>query len=192
MKIFPIVLSIVLIAISTEKCISEYLLVEVDKTDTREPKPLPTIRQYTRLARDATANLTTFYSLVVAAGLVEYLDNEGPITAFIPNNGAFSKSPINLENLLRPENSKQLRTLVLRHIVPQKLKTEDIQEGYTWWKTVEGPGIEVTKKTSPCNFPCVWRNIRITIKSPEGRATMTRYNNKVMRNGVIHIIDGVI
>jgi len=35
MKIFPIVLSIVLIAISTEKCISEYLLVEVDKTDTR-------------------------------------------------------------------------------------------------------------------------------------------------------------
>ena len=136
--------------------------------------------------------MTTFYSLVVAAGLVEYLDNEGPITAFIPNNGAFSKSPINLDNLLKPENSKQVRTLVLRHIVPQKLKTEDIQEGYTWWKTVEGPGIEVTKKTSPCNFPCVWRNIKVTIKSPEGRATMTKYRNKVVNNGVSHVIDGVI
>ena len=156
------------------------------------PKLLPTIRQNARLTRDATNNLTTFFNLVNAAGLRDYLDKEGPITAFFPNNDAFSKSPINLENLLRPENSKRLRALVLRHIIPYKLKTEDMQEGYQWWKTVEGDGIEVTKKTSPCNFPCVWRNIKVTIKSPEGRATMTKYRNKVVSNGVAHIIDGVL
>ena len=76
--------------------------------------------------------LTTLVAAVKAAGLVDTLNAPGPITVFAPVNSAFAKIPNNtLQDLLKPENRLQLRSILAAHIVIGKEITSSwIQNNY--------------------------------------------------------------
>ncbi len=62
---------------------------------------------------------TTLVAAVAAANIEHVLVNAGPLTVFAPNNQAFQALPAGtVESLLKPENKKQLSTILTRHAAP--------------------------------------------------------------------------
>ncbi|MCC7479575.1 fasciclin domain-containing protein [bacterium] len=69
----------------------------------------------------------TLLAAAKAAGLVDTLSNGGPFTIFAPSDSAFSKLPAGtVESLLKPENREQLKSILLYHVVPGRLKAADV------------------------------------------------------------------
>ena len=67
----------------------------------------------------SSADHTTLVAAVEAAQIEHILVNAGPLTVFAPNNAAFGKLPAGtVESLLKPENKKQLSTILTRHAAP--------------------------------------------------------------------------
>src|SRR5258705_1825717 len=65
---------------------------------------------------------TTLVATVKAAGLVDTLKGQGPLTAFAPTNAAFSALPAGtVESLLKPENKAGIANEMSHHLVPRKL-----------------------------------------------------------------------
>jgi uncharacterized surface protein with fasciclin (FAS1) repeats len=120
-------------------------------------------------------SFSTLVAAVKAAGLVGTLRGDGPFTVFAPTNAAFAALPDGtVENLLKPENKDQLVAVLTYHVVPGKVMSGDLSDGMTA-ATVQGG--EVTIGT-------------------EGGVTVDGANvvqaDIEARNGVIHVIDGVI
>merc|ERR1711872_893016 len=94
----------------------------------------------------ATNSLSTLVTAVKAAGLVETLDGDGSFTVFAPNNDAFAKVPQNaLRNLLQPENVEQLRSVLLRHVLPNIRLAADIPFGTNEVLAANGEMVKITK-----------------------------------------------
>ena len=69
----------------------------------------------------AAGSFKTLVTAVKAAGLVDTLKGKGPFTVFAPTDEAFAKLPNGtLDNLLKPENKKQLVAILTYHVVPGK------------------------------------------------------------------------
>ena len=75
----------------------------------------------------ADGRLTTLAAALQAASLVETLKGEGPFTVFAPTDDAFAKLPAGtVENLLKPENLEQLKSIPLYHVVAGKVMAADV------------------------------------------------------------------
>lgn len=121
-------------------------------------------------------NFNTLVTAIKAAGLVDTLKGPGPFTVFAPTDDAFAKLPAGtLDNLLKPENKKQLTSILTYHVVPGKVMSKDIAGKRTMVKTVEGS--------------------ELTIDATSGvkvdKATVTKADIDTS-NGVIHVIDTVL
>ena len=119
---------------------------------------------------------TTLVAAVKAAGLVETLKGSGPFTVFAPSDEAFAKIPKEtLQNLLKPENKKQLQEILTYHVVAGKVMAKDVV-GLTQAKTVNGQSVEIAVA--------------------DGKVSIDGANVVAIdvecKNGVIHIIDAVI
>ncbi|GJM23060.1 MAG: hypothetical protein DHS20C15_29750 [Planctomycetota bacterium] len=70
---------------------------------------------------DTAAEAGSFGTLLAAAraaGLVDALKGDGPLTVFAPTDEAFAKLPEGtVESLLKPENKERLKTILLYHVV---------------------------------------------------------------------------
>ncbi len=77
---------------------------------------------------DTAASVGTFETLLAAAkaaGLVEALKGDGPLTVFAPTDEAFAALPEGtVESLLKPENKDQLVEILLYHVVSGKVVAE--------------------------------------------------------------------
>ena len=70
---------------------------------------------------------TTLAGALRATGLADELKEEGPFTLLAPNNAAFAALPPGvLTTLTRPENLDVLKKILRFHIIPAKLKAEDL------------------------------------------------------------------
>lgn len=59
-----------------------------------------------------------------AAGLLEELKTEGPLTLLAPSDGAFERLPRGtLDSLLKAENRSDLRAILAYHVVPAKMSS---------------------------------------------------------------------
>ena len=68
---------------------------------------------------------TTLVTAVKAGSLVDTLEGKGPFTVFAPTNEAFSALPAGtVDNLLKPENKKELDKILTYHVVPGRLDSE--------------------------------------------------------------------
>jgi uncharacterized surface protein with fasciclin (FAS1) repeats len=72
------------------------------------------------------------YSILLKAldanGLTPVLQSAGPLTIVAPTDAAFNALPPGtVENLMKPENSAQLRALLLNHIVNAAVTSANIQ-----------------------------------------------------------------
>ena len=124
----------------------------------------------------AAGSFKTLVTAVKAAGLVETLKGKGPFTVFAPTDEAFAKLPAGtVENLLKPENKKQLAAILTYHVVSGKVMSKDLAGKNTMAKSVEGGEISVgaTDGVKVDNAKVVKADIEAT-------------------NGVIHVIDAVI
>merc|ERR1712025_1095339 len=95
----------------------------------------------------AAGSFKTLVAAVKAAGLVDTLKGKGPFTVFAPTDEAFAKLPKGtLESLLKPENKKQLVSILTYHVVPGKVMAKDVKSGMV--KTASGSSfkMKVSKK----------------------------------------------
>ena len=121
-------------------------------------------------------SFNTLVSAVKAAGLVETLKGEGPLTVFAPTDEAFAKLPKGtLEDLLKPENKDKLVSILTYHVVPGKVMASDVVK-INSAKTVNGQ--ELTVKVD---------GDTVTVNSAKVIKT-----DIVCSNGVIHVIDTVV
>ena len=124
----------------------------------------------------SNGSFKTLVAAVKAAGLVETLKGSGPFTVFAPTDEAFAKLPGGtVENLLKPENKKQLVAILTYHVVPGKVMSKDIAGKKTMAKSVEGEeiSIDATNGVKVDNAKVVKADVEAS-------------------NGVIHVIDTVI
>ncbi len=73
---------------------------------------------------------TRFNEAIKAAGLTERLSSPSiNYTVFAPTDDAFGKLPKDkAAELFKPENREQLKKLLLLHVVPNAVKTVDLQK----------------------------------------------------------------
>lgn len=118
----------------------------------------------------------TLVAAVQAAGLVDTLKGEGPLTVFAPTDEAFSKLPAGtVENLLKPENKDQLIAILTCHVVPGAVYVKDVA-GLKSAKTVNGKELSIATAGGGVQI--------------DGAQVITADIECV--NGVIHVIDTVI
>lgn len=127
---------------------------------------------------DTAAEAGSFSTLLAAAeaaGLVETLKGEGPLTVFAPTDDAFAALPEGtVDSLLLPENKDQLTAILTYHVVPGAVKSTDLSDDMTA-ATVQGGEITVDLGDK------VMIN-DATVVTPDIEAS----------NGVIHVIDKVL
>lgn len=119
----------------------------------------------------------TLVAAVKAAGLVEALKGEGPLTVFAPTDEAFAKLPEGtVESLLKPENKDQLISILTYHVVPGKVMAADVV------KLSEAGSLQGQKIAIAVVDGKVQLNGSSTVVATDIAAS----------NGVIHVIDSVI
>lgn len=125
---------------------------------------------------EKAGSFSTLLAAAKAAGLVEALTGEGPLTVFAPTDEAFAKLPDGtVGSLLKPENKAKLAAILKYHVVPGRIYSSDaISAGKA--KTLEGG------------------SVRIAIVDEVAKVN----DSKLLKtdidcsNGVIHVIDAVL
>lgn len=118
----------------------------------------------------------TLVTAVKAAGLVETLQGEGPFTVFAPTDEAFAAIPEEqLAALLKPEAKKQLAGVLLYHVVPGKVTSDQVTK-VNGASTANGQRVDIAVKDN---------------KVMVDGATVVKTDIQC-DNGVIHVIDAVI
>ncbi len=122
------------------------------------------------------AKFNTLVAAVKAAGLVDALSGQGPLTVFAPTDEAFAKLPKGtVESLLKPENKDKLVAILTYHVVKGSVPAAKVVQ-LDSAKTLQGGMVEIKQ---------------------EGGAVMVN-NAKVLKtdikcsNGLIHVIDTVL
>ena len=124
----------------------------------------------------AAGSFQTLLAAAKAAGLVEALTGEGPLTVFAPTDEAFARLPEGtVETLLKPENKRRLADILKYHVVSGKVTAGDALNAREA-QTLNG-----------------W-NVKIALE--EGRvkvqeATVVTADLETA-NGLIHVIDRVM
>lgn len=118
----------------------------------------------------------TLVAAVKAAGLVETLKGEGPLTVFAPTDEAFAKLPKEtLAALLKPEGKDQLTKILTYHVVPGKVLAADVVK-LDSAKTVAGEAVKIEAGEEG-------------VKINDAKVIKTDID---CSNGVIHVIDSVL
>ncbi len=132
---------------------------------------------------------TTLVAAVKAAGLVDALQQKGPLTVFAPVNSAFAALPPGtVDTLLKPENKPTLTKVLTYHVVAGDFSVSRLRSmiraggGEATLKTLEGDNLRVMM-----NGP---ENI-ILVDAKGGTADITVADVK-QSNGVIQVIDHVL
>ncbi|MFW9927520.1 MAG: fasciclin domain-containing protein [Candidatus Thorarchaeota archaeon] len=123
-------------------------------------------------AKDA-GSFKTLLAAADAAGLVDTLSGEGPLTIFAPTDDAFAKLPEGTVESLLKDKSK-LTQILTYHVVPGKVMAKDVIN-LKKAKTVQGQEISIdsTSGVKVDNANVVTADIETS-------------------NGVIHVIDTVM
>ena len=124
----------------------------------------------------SNSDFSTLVAAVKAAGLVDALKADGPLTVFAPTNDAFAKLPAGtVESLLLPENKDKLVQILTYHVVAGAVMAADVVK-LTSATTLEGSNITVMVSDGG-------------VKVDNANVVTTDIKTS---NGVIHVIDTVI
>ncbi len=122
------------------------------------------------------AKFNTLVAAVKAAGLVDALSGDGPLTVFAPTDEAFAKLPAGtVENLLKPENKDQLVAVLTYHVVKGDMPAAKVLKQKSL-ETLQGGSIAVSTDDKGAKV-----NASRILKTDIGCS-----------NGVVHVIDTVL
>ena len=125
--------------------------------------------------------MSTLTKLVKASNLSDTLDQDGSYTIFAPNNDAFARVPDNVINWwLKPENSNELRSILLRHVLPTIYLAKVIKEGDLDVESVGGDMIRTERSNN---------GVIVNSYGSKGKIVAT---DTFASNGIIHVIDNVL
>ena len=131
---------------------------------------------------------TTLVAAVKAAGLVETLKGSGPFTVFAPTNAAFAKLPAGtVEMLVKPENKAKLTSILTYHVVAGRWTAADIAAAIK-----KGKGTAEVKTVSGDKLWIMMKGNDVVLKDEMGMTAKVTITDVIQKNGVIHVIDGVI
>jgi transforming growth factor-beta-induced protein len=121
-------------------------------------------------------SFSTLLAAAKAAGLVEALSGEGPLTVFAPTDEAFAKLPAGtVDSLLKPENKGKLAAILKYHVVSGRVySTDALAAGQA--TSLQGGKLKITASDSGAH-----------VNGAKLLATDIDSSN-----GVIHVIDSVI
>ncbi|HEX2533662.1 MAG TPA: fasciclin domain-containing protein [Chitinophagaceae bacterium] len=132
---------------------------------------------------------TTLVAAVKAAGLVDALQGDGPFTVFAPTNAAFEKLPAGtVDNLLKTENKSTLQGVLKYHVVSGKWDAVYLKKmisennGKATIETLAGGKLYASLDEKGD----VW------IWDENGGKAKVTIANVFQKNGVIHVVDGVL
>ncbi|WP_333829370.1 fasciclin domain-containing protein [Pararhodobacter sp.] len=136
-----------------------------------------------------SADHTTLVAAVQAAGLVDALQGEGPMTVFAPVNAAFEALPAGtVETLLQPENRPMLQRILTSHVVAGNLSGAEIMrrarassDGFFHMQTLSGAPLSAQVRGGG-----LW------IYDQSGNAGRVTIGDVNQSNGVIHVVDTVL
>jgi len=127
----------------------------------------------------AVGSFGTLLAAAEAAGLVDALSGEGPLTVFAPTDDAFAALPEGtVETLLKPENKEALAGILKLHVIAGKVVSADLAGTTTTATTLNGD-LEVDGTDG------------VTVTAPGSSATVVTAD-VMASNGVIHVIDTVL
>ena len=122
----------------------------------------------------AAGTFATLLKAAQAAGLVETLKSDGPLTIFAPNDEAFAKLPAGTVEALLKDKEK-LRAILTYHVVSGKVPASKVV-GMRWAQTVQGQSLIVRAGKNGVSI--------------DGAKVITA--DIPASNGIIHIIDRVV
>lgn len=123
-----------------------------------------------------TGVFKTLTAAAGAAGLVDFLKGQTPITLLAPTDEAFARLPAGtLDSLLRPENREKLGRILQYHVLPGSVPARKVA-GLDSAKTVAGPDVKIS---------FVDGQLRVN----QARVVKTDLQ---ARNGIIHVVDQVL
>jgi len=124
-----------------------------------------------------TPDLSTLVTALTAGGLVQTLSGPGPFTVFAPTNEAFALLPPDvLNNLLQPQNKRELVSILTYHVTTGNVSSSDLKD-HQEIQTVQGSHVQVfvtPEKTYYIN--------QAQVITPNVEAS----------NGVVHLINQVL
>jgi uncharacterized surface protein with fasciclin (FAS1) repeats len=128
----------------------------------------------------AAGSFNTLIAAAKAAGLADALATGKNLTVFAPTDEAFAKLPAGtVENLLKPENKDQLAAILLYHVLPRKLASNQMLAGPFHVRTLKSSGDRT-----------------LAIVKGAGGVTVDSANvvkaDIMTDNGIIHVIDTVM
>jgi len=136
---------------------------------------LPTSDNIAQVAESA-GMFNTLLAAAQAAGLVDALTGEGPLTVFAPTDEAFAALPAGtVETLLKPENKSKLAAILKYHVVPGRVSAAEAA-GAKAAQTLNGQSVVIDIADG-------------TLRVDGAKVIRTDVNAS---NGVIHVIDRVI
>lgn len=142
----------------------------------REPQA-PTINQ----VFNSNASFSTLAAGLQAAGLDGALDSGGPFTVFAPRNSAFDALPEGaLDDLLLPENRETLEAILKAHVVEGTYSAADLTGATTTLTTLNGTNIRIDGFNG------------VVLEGGGGGSATVVQPDVNARNGVIHVINGVL
>ena len=92
-------------------------------------------------AANAEPSASEFMKLAEAAGTTQRMRADGDMTLIVPSNEAMADMRAEVDELMKPENRKQLQSFVESHLVPKRMLAGDMRTGTE--TAVSGSGIEV-------------------------------------------------
>ncbi|MCZ6574733.1 MAG: fasciclin domain-containing protein [Planctomycetota bacterium] len=116
-------------------------------------------------------SLSIFARALRETGVAEVLRAADSITILVPVDQAFNEP----EQLFLPENREQLRRLVLRHVIPTRLREKDLME--------QGSVTSLTHEEFPV------RTVNGSLRIARAR---TVFEDVLGSNGVMHLISAVL
>lgn len=127
------------------------------------------------VARSA-GQFNTLLAAAQAAGLVDALRGDGPLTVFAPTDAAFAALPHGtVDRLLRPENREELRALLAYHVVAGRVTSDQLAGRTVAPVTLNGAILAVDGR----------QGVKVN------DATVIAAD-VAAENGVIHVIDQVL
>ncbi len=122
-------------------------------------------------------DFSTLVAAVSAAGLVDTLKSDGPLTVFAPTNAAFDALPPGtVETLLKPENKDQLVKILTYHVVPGNYPASTLVGKRGTLTSAEGSTLHTDGRGG-------------SVKVEDANVTQA---DIMASNGVIHVIDRVM
>jgi transforming growth factor-beta-induced protein len=147
---------------------------------------LPTITLPTVVEAAQAANLTVLLQAVTAAGLGNTLLNQQAMTVFAPTNQAFTNllqklGFASLQEMINTLGAPAVTKVLGFHVVPATAFSFNLASGAQEVPTLAGEMLTVTRNGA-----------NVTVKDKAGNTFNVVAADVAIRNGVVHVIDGVL